>query len=721
MNQILNQIAEIKNEILAGKLNAVLTRFSDLILVACIALMIGMMIVPLPTFLLDVFLTVNITVAVTILMVSLYVSTGTQIASYPTLLLLTTLYRLSLEISATRLILLKADAGEVIKAFGMFVVGGNFVVGAVIFLIITLVQFIVITKGSEWVAEVSARFTLDAMPGKQMSIDADMRSGTINFKEARRRREALARESQFYGAMDGAMKFVKGDAVAGIIITVINIVGRLVIGVAMNGMAVGDAVQTYSILTIGDGLVAQIPALLISISAGMVVTRVASEDESTDLGKDIASQILAQPKAIGVASGILFVMALIPGLPKIPFFLLASVTGSISYGLFRAQRLQKVSAADEPQEQKVPPTSEPEITLTVPVVIEAGADLVPYIDIQTEQGRAFYERLVQLRNALYGQLGVIFPPIRIAGTLPPMEMNYRIWLHEVPLISGRIRPDCVLVNESAKKLEIFGITGESAANPATGKPATWVPRDQRERVEMAGLHLWDTHEILVLHLAAFLRKYAKDFIGVQEVQWMLNSIKQYYPTLVDEVVPKPVSLQQLTEVLQQLVDEEVSIRDLKTILQSLSQSNNTDRDVLALTERVRTGLRRRICYQLTEGKPRLFVYRLEPEVEDLFRSSVRQNANGPYFTMTPDDLRAVTTAVHAQIGNLPPTAQKPVILVDTDIRRPVRRALSRNFPDVQAIAYTELTPDIHVQPLGTIGFKGGKEERPAEQVPALQA
>jgi type III secretion protein V len=487
-------------------------------------------------------------------------------------------------------------------------------------------------------------------------------------------------------------------------------------------MPFGDAIQTYSILTIGDGLVSQIPALLISISAGMVVTRVASEDESTNLGKDIARQILAQPKAIAVASGILFVMALIPGLPKIPFFLLAAVTGSTSFGLFRAQRLQKDSAtAGEPEEQKVPPTSEPEITLTVPVVIEAGAELVPYIDVQTEEGRAFYEKLVQLRNALYGQLGVIFPPIRVAGTLPPMEMNYRFWLHEVPLLSGRIRTDCVLVNESAKKLEIFGIKGESVANPATGKPAAWVSRDQRERVEMAGLHLWDTHDVLMLHLAAFLRKYAKDFIGVQEVQWMLNSIKQYYPTLVDEVVPKPVSLQQLTEVLQQLVEEEVSIRDLKTILQSLSESNKTDRDVLALADRARTGLKRRICYQMTEGKPRLFVYRLDPEVEDVFRNSIRQNANGPYLGMTPDDLRADTKAAHAQIGNLPPTAQKPVILVDTDIRRFVKKALSRNFPDVQTLAYSELTSDIHVQPLGTIGFKGGKEQPQAEQVPALQA
>src|SRR5437867_5046184 len=323
----------LKQEILAGNLTALLTQFSDLILVACVGAMVGMMIIPLPTWLLDILLTVNITIAVTLLMVSIYISGATQIASYPTLLLITTLYRLALDISATRLILLNANAGEVIRAFGMFVVSGNFVVGAVIFLIITLVQFIVITEGAERVAEVAARFTLDAMPGKQMSIDADMRSGIIDFQEGRKRREALGRESQFYGAMDGAMKFVKGDAIAGIIITLINILGGLIIGVAMKDMEVMKAVQTYSILTIGNGLVSQIPALLISISAGMVVTRVASETPDSNLGKDVATQILGQPKAIAVSSGLLAVMAIIPGLPKIPFMLLAVLAGSVAYGL----------------------------------------------------------------------------------------------------------------------------------------------------------------------------------------------------------------------------------------------------------------------------------------------------------------------------------------------------------------------------------------------------
>jgi type III secretion protein V len=705
IDKALTPFIEIKKDILAGNLNDVLIRFSDLLLVCCIAVMVGLMIVPLPTFLLDIFLTVNITIAVTILMVSIYVSNGTQIASYPTLLLLTTLYRLSLEIASTRLILLKADAGEVIKAFGMFVVGGNFVVGAVIFLIITLVQFIVITKGAERVAEVSARFTLDAMPGKQMSIDADFRAGTIDFQQARRRRQALTKESQFYGAMDGAMKFVKGDAIAGIIITLINIVGGLIIGVAMNGLSASEAVQTYSILTIGDGLVSQIPALLISISAGMVVTRVASEDESTNLGKDIAGQVLAQPKAIGIASGILLVMGLIPGLPKIPFLILAAITGSVSYGLYHAMKLKRESASEtSDNEQSLPQSSEPAITLTVPLIIEVSPGLGSFVDIQTELGQTFYERLVQLRNSLYSELGVIFPSIRVTASSSQADNNYRVWLNEVPIVHGQIRTDSILVNSSARSLAVFGFKAEEIANPATGKPASWINRAERERAGMAGLQIWDTHEVLLMHLARFLRKHAQNFVGVQEAQWMLDTMRQYYPKLVEEVVPKPISLQQLAEILQRLVEEEVSIRDLKTILQALSQSGRAERDTSALVEHVRIALRDKICFQMTEGKGRLFIYKLDVEIEDLFRNSIRQNANGPYMAMEPENVQRVLEAVRAQIGNLPPTAQRPVVIVDDDLRRFVKKLISRAAPDAHAISYNQLTPEISVQPLGTIAL-----------------
>jgi len=713
LTNILARFQELKREVLAGNLAAVLTRFSDLLLVVGVAFMVGMMIVPLPTWLLDILLTVNITVAVTVLMVSIYISTATQIASYPTLLLITTLYRLALDISATRLILLNADAGEVIRAFGEYVVGGNFVVGAVIFLILTLVQFIVITKGSERVAEVSARFTLDAMPGKQMSIDADMRAGIVDFKEARNRREALARESQFYGAMDGSMKFVKGDAIAGIVITLVNIVGGLAIGVGMKGMEVLRAVRTYSILTIGNGLVSQIPALLISISAGLVVTRVASETPDSNLGKDMASQILAQPKAIAITSVILVAMAIIPGLPFLPFMVLAVATGAVSYGIFRGVRIKK--AVEAAQEQKAELVEEPELTVTVPLVLQVSEDLTPSIDLAAPEGKRFFEMLGEIRNSLYYELGVIFPSLQVSGGNPFGSGVYKIWVNEVPVVIGQIRLNALLVNDSAKAIFIYGLKGEDTPNPATGKPAAWISRDLRQRAEDAGLQVWDTHEILILHLTHFLKKHAREFLGLQETQWMTERLKQYYPNLVEEVTPKPVSLQQLTEILQRLVEEGVSIRDLKTVFQALSEWGRSEHDVVALTERVRAGLRHKICYQLSDGKPLLYVHQLDPEIEEMFRSSIRPGAGGAYFSMDSAAIQQIVNAAQAGIGELPATAQRPVILTDSDIRRFVKRLLDYNFPDVAVISYDQLTPQITPQPLGVISLnpapllEGGQE------------
>jgi type III secretion protein V len=696
------RLQQYRKDVSSGDITEILTRYSDLILVACIGAMVGMMIVPLPTWLLDALLTVNITISVTVLMVSIYISSGTKLASFPTILLITTLYRLSLDISATRLILLHADAGEVIRSFGQFVVGGNFVVGAVIFLIITLVQFIVITKGSERVAEVAARFTLDAMPGKQMSIDADMRAGIVDVREARARREALSRESQFYGAMDGAMKFVKGDAIASIVITLVNIIGGLIIGVAQRGMSFDSAVKTYSVLTIGNGLVSQIPALLISIAAGMVVTRVASEVEGTNLGREVAGQVLAQPKAIAVAAGVLFVIGLVPGLPKIPFFVLAILTGTVAFGLFRA-----AAKKDEPDNavgRKPDLSVEPDLTATVPLALEVGPDLSPWLDLGGDAGQEFYRTLVDVRKSLYYELGVIFPPLQINGNQPVDDGAYRIWLNEVPVVTGQLRTDAVLVNDSARNISIYGIDGEDVRNPATGKPAAWIPRDQSERARSAGLQVWDTHEILLMHLTHFLRKRASDFLGLHEVQWMVNRLKDLYPALVEEVTPKPLSGLQLTEILQRLVEEGVSIRDLKSIFQALAKWATVDHEVAALTEHVRASLKEKICFQLAAGKAILYVYQLDPEIGEMFRNSLRSGPSGPYLAMDPAVIQQVVDAANAQLGNLPPTAQKPVILTDGDIRRYVRRLLEYHFPEVSTISYEQLSPQLTAYPLGMISL-----------------
>jgi type III secretion protein V len=720
------QLSSTLQEIKSGSFNVVLTRFSDLILVACITLIVGLMIVPLPTFLLDVFLTANITIAITILMVSIYVSNGAQIASFPTILLLTTLYRLALEISSTRLILLQADAGEVIKAFGQFVVGGNFVVGAVIFLIITLVQFLVITKGSERVAEVAARFTLDAMPGKQMSIDADLRAGSIDFKVARKRRQALAKESQFYGAMDGAMKFVKGDAIAGIIITVVNIVGGLIIGVAMNGMPAGEAVQTYSILTIGDGLVAQIPALLISISAGMVVTRVASEDEPTNLGRDIASQILAQPKAIAVAAGILFVLGMVPGMPKVAFLLLTVITGGISFGLYRAQTIKGAAALQRQSSNAPPPFQlaatppDPKIVKTFPVIFEVGGDLALLVGLDNPNGKAYFDKLVALRNNLYSRLGVLFPPLRVDKVVVPLEEgnNYRFWLNEAPVGTGRILNDRALVNASAETLAEYGIEALIAVNPADHQPAAWIERKDIKRVLSLQVKVWDTDDILLLHITGFLRAHAMDFLTIQEVQWLVEEFRKLFPALVDEVVPKIVSLQQLTNVLQRLLSEQVSIKDMKAIFQAMSAWNRSDGDSSALlTEHVRLALRRRLCFGLSKSKPQLLVYQLDPEIEDIIRGSLRQDQSGEFLAMDEQQTGILVEALRNQIGYSPMRTQSPVLVVDGTVRRFMKGLLGMSFPELSFLSYAELAPEITVEPIGTITLNRPLE--PEQEQPAL--
>ncbi|MBI1352768.1 MAG: EscV/YscV/HrcV family type III secretion system export apparatus protein [Acidobacteria bacterium] len=693
------QLTEMLAQLRAGNIALVLTQSADVILVIAVAAMVGLMIVPLPTFLLDIFLTVNITVALVVLMVSVYVKEGPQIASYPTLLLITTLYRLALDISTTRLILLQADAGEVVYSFGNFVVQGNFVVGAVIFLIITLVQFLVITKGAERVAEVAARFTLDAMPGKQMSIDADMRAGTISFEQARKRREALARESQFYGAMDGAMKFVKGDAIAGIIIVLINIIAGLIIGVMQLGMEVGEAVQVYSVLTIGSGLVSQIPALLIAISAGLVTTRVASEHEDSNLGKDVARQLLSQPKAIAIASGLLLVLAITPGLPFIPFVLMAAATGAIGYNLIRTA---PVGGEGDDEDSALEAAKEPEIRPTAALALQVGSELERHVDPSTPEGEQFRQLLVQVRHALYLETGVILPPAQVV-VQPGLAPNaYQIWAHEIPLASGEIRADAVLISGGASDVFLYGIRGEETRNPATGRPALWAHPSMRERAVAANLESWTPGEALVLHLTHFLREHAAEFLGPQEVQWMTDKLRQMYPTLVEEVTPKPVSLQALTQVLQRLAAEKVSIRDLKMIFEALSSAGQTDGDPARLTERVRYALRRRICYSLSAGKPLLHVYQLSPDLEDAFRDSIRESSGGAYLAMDEASIRAFSKAAQRMFGNLPATAQTPVILTGEDVRPFVRQILWHDFPEAAVLSYDQLTADINIVPLGTL-------------------
>ncbi|MEM1304727.1 MAG: type III secretion system export apparatus subunit SctV, partial [Planctomycetota bacterium] len=519
-----------------------ITKFSDIGLALLVVAIISLMILPLPTFIVDGLLATNLGLAVTLLMMSMYINSVLAFSTFPSMLLFTTLLRLALNITTTRLILIYADAGEVIKTFGEFVVAGNLIVGVVIFLIITIVQFLVIAKGSERVAEVAARFTLDAMPGKQMSIDADMRAGVIDIDEARERRSAVEKENQLYGAMDGAMKFVKGDAIAGLIVTAINIVGGISVGVLQKDMEAAKALEVYSILTIGDGLVSQIPALLISITAGVIVTRV-STDESEALGGDIGKQILAQPTALMLGGGLLLLFALIPGFPKVQFIILGCIVGAV--GLTMRRTAEPVEEADDfaapataaSGQQPTKPTTRKkssddgdDFSLTVPLILD-----VPDTIEQQIQPAVLNEELIRVRRALYHDLGVPFPGIHLRFNQGMKDDTYRILLQEIPVADGVLRSDHILAREKEDNLNVLGVDFDTGKQFLPDLPAIWVKDDERPRLDQAGIHYLDTPQILTHHLAFVLKKYAGDFLGLQETKFLLDNMEARYSEVVKEV------------------------------------------------------------------------------------------------------------------------------------------------------------------------------------------
>ncbi|MEW6605859.1 MAG: type III secretion system export apparatus subunit SctV [bacterium] len=700
-------LTNIKNLLLEGDIVGILTRYSDILLAFLVTSIIGLLIIPIHPRIMDILLTLNITIAVTILLVAIYLQSPIKLSVFPSILLITTLFRLGLNVSSTRLILLYAYAGEVINAFGNFVVAGNYVVGAVIFLIITIIQFIVISKGSERVAEVAARFSLDAMPGKQMSIDADMRAGVINVTEAKHLRNELARESQFYGSMDGAMKFVKGDAIAGIIIAIINIIGGLTIGTLQMGMDLTEALETFTILTIGDGLVSQIPALIISISAGMVVTRVASEEVTSNLGKDIGMQILTQPKPMAIVAALLFGFAIIPGLPFFPFFLLSLVTAAIALGLFKTNKIQAEKMKLEKQLKPAQVEEQKGGFLPVsPLVLEVSESLTPLVDSQSDGGIFLNETIPKMREILFYETGVQFPPIRIRGgntNLAP-EM-YVIKINEVPLITGRMRPGMCLVNEESATLKLLNIPADETINPADGSSVCWISEEQKEIVRKAGYKVWETTEIMVLHLNGVLRRYSYEFLGLQEVKTILENTEKVYPAVVETVVPKIINLLQLTDILQRLLQEDISIRDMRTILQSIAEWGAVEKDTVMLTEYVRQGLKRYITHKYTAGKEILFVYLLDPQIEEMVSNAIQHTPSGNYLALVPEITYEILDAIKKEIQNLPATAQKPVILTSQEIRRYVRKLVEIQFPHLAVLSYQELTPEITIQPLGRIKIK----------------
>lgn len=682
-----------------------LTRYSDVLLAVAVVLILSLMILPIPPLLLDVLLAANLSISMLLLVLSMYVPNVLAFSSFPSLLLVTTLFRLGLNITTTRLILLEAHAGEIVYTFGNFVVGGNFAVGVVIFLIITIVQFVVITKGAERVAEVGARFTLDAMPGKQMSIDADLRAGTIDQSEAKRRRSDLEKESQLHGAMDGAMKFVKGDAIAGLIITAINILAGVSIGVMQKGMEIPKALSTYSILTIGDGLVSQIPALLISITAGMIVTRVGSEEQST-LGGDVGKQLLSQPKGLYIAGGFMVAFGLIPGFPPLPFLLLGVVAIGAAFGLQRRARtpapkdkrdLPAMAAAGQKPALKRKEANE-EFSITVPLLMDVSA--ASQADVDAE---AMNDELIRVRQALYHDLGVPFPGIHLRFNESLGAGQYRVLLHEVPIGSGAIRTRHVLAREKPETLKLLQVPFVEDKPFLQGLRPLWVADEHLETLTKARVPFLKPTPVLTYHLSVVLKRYAGDFIGLQETKYLLEQMEQQFPELVREV-QRVLPVQKITEVLQRLVQEDVSIRNLRAIFQALIEWGQKEKEAVLLTEYVRSGLRRYISYKFSRGQNILAAYLLEPDVEEKIRKAIRQTAAGSYLALDPASVKRMLQSVRKEVGNLWETTQRPVLLTSMDIRRYTRKLVEQEFYDLPVLSHQELTEEITIQPLGRISM-----------------
>ena len=585
---------------------------NDIVLAVMIVAIIFMMILPLPTLLVDVLIGMNMTLSAVLLMVAMYLPTPLAFSSFPSVLLVTTLFRLGISIATTRLILLQGDAGSIIDTFGNFVVGGNLVVGLVVFLILTIVQFVVITKGAERVAEVAARFSLDAMPGKQMAIDGDMRAGTIDMDEAKRRRRAVEKESQLYGAMDGAMKFVKGDAIAGLIIVAVNLLGGILIGMLQRGMTAGKAMQTYSILSIGDGLISQIPALFISICAGIIVTRVQSDEGPSNVGKDIGSQIMAQPRALIIGGCIALGMGFIPGMPSFVFLLLGIPL--IAMGIAMRPRRQvdektgeitevpALAASDSSARKPTRGDGTDEFVPTVPLILDVADNL--RMALKADE---LNEELIKIRRALYFDLGVPFPGIQLRFNDRLESNTYHIVLTEVPVAQGVLRIDQVLVRESADKLSALGVDFEKDRAFLPGVESIWVATETAELLSKAGMSYMNPTQILTFHLATVLRKYSAEFIGVQETRFLLGAMEQRFPDLVKEAT-RVMPTQKIGEILQRLVSEDISIRNLRTILESLVEWGQKEKDSVLLTEYVRGSLKRQISFKYSSGQnmhPRL--------------------------------------------------------------------------------------------------------------------
>ena len=714
---------------LSGTLTRILAASShrgDLAIATLVLVAIAMMIIPLPTPVVDVLIAANIAASALILMVAFYITESVELSSLPSVILIATLFRLAITITTARLILLQGDAGEIVNAFGNFVIGGNVAVGLVIFLIITVAQFVVITKGAERVAEVAARFSLDALPGKQMSIDSDLRSGEIDQAEARRQRRRLGQESQLYGSMDGAMKFVRGDAIASLVVIVVNLIGGLAIGTMQHNMSLGQAAEIYPLLTVGDGLVAQIPALLVSIAAGTVVTRVASI-EQRDLGAEISGQLLNQPRALSLGAVVMLALAVVPGFPMPAFLALGAAFAIGSYlGHRRAAALAAQTSVDAASGLPVPATrteasnpasTEPARPQRYRIIAAVGRELAEVVAPQ-----AFNEAVTKMRQSFAADLGVEPPLAELVVDQRIEPHHFHLDLEGVPVVEGDIQPGHLLVKDDAVHLELLAVPFEVGPRIIGRQPTIWVEKQHEQTLAGAGVEFLSPTQVLVRCLAQMLRRYATQFVGIQETRELLGQAERDYPELAKEAL-KIAPLQKIADILRRLLDENVPISNLRLILEAVVEWGPREQDVVLLVEYVRMALRRQICFRCADHTRVIAAYMLERSAEDALRSSVRPTAVGAFLSISDAAARPLVERIRQALAAAPEA--RPAVLASMDVRRHVRNLLNRNNLDVPVLSYQELVPEFSIQPLATIAnnpeknaIETGVEPRPEEPMKA---
>jgi len=672
----------------------------DVIVAFGIITIVLMIIIPLPKEMVDLLLALNITISIIIILITMFTTNVLQLSVFPTLLLVTTLFRLALNISSTRLILTEADAGTIISAFGNFVIRGNYVVGIIIFLIIVVIQFMVITNGAGRVAEVSARFTLDAMPGKQMSIDADLNSGLIDEATAKQKRKDLQSEADFYGSMDGASKFVKGDAVAGIIITIINILGGIIIGVLSKNMSAAQAAQTYTVLSVGDGLVSQVPALLISTASGILVTRSGSSD---NLGDTLATQLTAFPIATGIASGLMLFIGIIPGMPKVPFFAASIAMGVLTYFIYKEEATKQAKEFVSEEEEIIQAErKEPENVMNLisvePMEVEIGYGLIPLAD--EASGGDLLQRIASVRRQCAIEMGIVVQPIRIRDNLQLKTNEYIVKIRGTMIVSSELMPSMLICMDPTG--ENSDIPGIKTIEPTFGLPAVWINKDQREEAEIKGLTVVDPTTVMVTHLTETIKSHSYELLGRQEVKLIVDNAREKYSAVVEELIPDLLSIGELQKVLQNLLREKVPIKDIVTIMESLADNSKNTRDLELLTEYVRFALARTICNQVVDENRTITVVTLDPDIEDIIANNIQKSAQGSFPTVNPDTTTKILTGIKNTVESVYFYNNQPIILVSPNIRPVFRKLIEMVFPHIMVISLNEVPNDVQINSEGVV-------------------